>query len=968
MDANETRYRTLVTQNDWEVQARSENQQLKWSDKVRGLTLQPLLFEFKPAEQAVMPPDEPGRGGAFDAYGNLYSLAPGRLAIRVRSAGSGEVSPFWPTGAATEGGVGAIEGLQRGTRGATTGNGEWGFHPDLESVPPPDVSLDALVVTVRHHLVAASRQAGGLLIFDLHGAGPPLFQPWAEMRSWPEGQGVTSMVALDDGGVAVLAGSTIYRLGASLKPLVPVKPAPFFAPLRPASPPPESQVQRSTTEPCKLDLSGALGQGAEATALALSGARLIMLSESPLGAGNVSLRVLGLDGVVVPVSASGVTNGFVELNELIEHAGGTRPLLAAHAVAVHVDPETSDGFSIFVIAKAGDQAFRFVGTFTGKVFELTLKHEYWPMRRYDSLGLAVLPSGTQLHGYPLARLFYASEGRWAPLLQLARPRFELEGKLLTPVWDGGVDGCEWHRFMLDMSLPPGTSVTVETRTADGPDGKSIEREPFLPEPALIQSARGSEQAWQDASELDRRQGIATWETLLQSAKHRWFQARLTIRGDGQHSPVLRALRVWYPRFSYARNYLPPIYREDAISADFLDRFLALFEGDFTRWEDRIAAAELLCDARTAPGQTLEWLATWIGLSFDAADTDLARRRLLIRYAVRSYSRRGSVLGLLLASTLAWEPNIKEEWLSDPITLTLRQRGVRLQEFFSRVNALPKTAWSPAEGRSQLVCRLSEQRAELATDIEGANSLLGTSPQRSKRLLQVLGFIPRAAAEEDGLWRAWQTWSPEPVALPTDEPTSTAASADFAAYLKESQPCAPLRQRWQDFLSRRHRRISALNAEWGAAWRGFERIPSPIAIPGAPAALLDWHRFEAQVLRAQPHAHRFRVVLPVPTGTFDVDDLVRRRTSVLRVIEREKPAHTVAEVRFGFELFSVGEARLGLDTQLEHGLARRPELKLLSRAVLGRTELGTARLNSTRPQAPPDRVGLDRGEPFKSPTA
>ena len=126
------------------------------------------------------------------------------------------------------------------------------------------------------------------------------------------------------------------------------------------------------------------------------------------------------------------------------------------------------------------------------------------------------------------------------------------------------------------------------------------------------------------------------------------------------------------------------------------------------------------------------------------------------------------------------------------------------------------------------------------------------------------------------------------------------------------------------------------------------------------ALADWHLFESRVLRRLAAAHRFRVVLPLPAGTLDFDALARRRAAVWRAIERDKPAHTVAELRYGFELFRVGEARLGLDTQLEEGLTRRPGLAALAGLVLGRNDLGGALLAPTRPLPPPDRIGLDRG--------
>ena len=59
-------------------------------------------------------------------------------------------------------------------------------------------------------------------------------------------------------------------------------------------------------------------------------------------------------------------------------------------------------------------------------------------------------------------------------------------------------------------------------------------------------------------------------------------------------------------------YLPAVYREDAQSASFIERFLANFEGFYTAIEDLIAAVQVLFDVRSAPPEALAWLAAWFG--------------------------------------------------------------------------------------------------------------------------------------------------------------------------------------------------------------------------------------------------------------------------------------------------------------------------------------------------------------------
>lgn len=1084
MDANGSRYHALVSQADWQgcADASACAGEMEWTGREGnrgGLALRAQLFMFKAIAKRAGGLEESGRGGVFDAYGNLYSLGADRRSLRIRSAGNGKVSDFWPVSGATAGapahdGVAAIEGYSGGTRLAAAGT----FRPATAASPPPVPEIDAIAVTSSHYLVAASGAAGGLLIFDLHGAGPPLFQDWPALAAahaaavaagkkqagaGGEGEkgasrgerGIGALVACPDGGIAVLVGKRLLHLGADLKPwLSDSRRPPAFAKAPPekstledsslpvdASPPPGAKTMPG---PGEIDLAAALpaGDGEVRAVAVLRGCRLLVLScdaygecwlgalradataiplaraepcvaglrsqlpgalESkllalrrgdPAGSGNVLKPLAALSGPlplgreiariaeIVDAVPAGSTDGGPDAGSPPANASvalASRVLAidwganAAAAIEQTLAASLNAPFSFVVVAAGGDQAFRFVGEWQGETLVLAVVREYLPLRHYAGMGLAALAAGSKLHAYPDARVFYASGEAWAPLLAQAQPRYLRAATLETPMWDSALPGCVWHRLAIDLRLPPGTAVAVQTRTADSEDALALAD--WRAEPPLLRSTQGGDLPWRESGEAP----VGTWEVLLQAAHGRWLQARLLVSGDGRQTPTLRALRVWYPRFSYASEYLPPVFRSDPGSADFLDRLLALFEGEFTRWEDRIAAVQWLFDARTAPAASLEWLAGWLGLSFDASD-DEARKRLLIRHAMLLHARRGTVPGLLMSATLVWDSSIDEAaldaWASAPAAFAERAHGLRLQEMSGMAQPLPAGAWRPADGRAALLGEklLNDDPGLVDADELAAAESAGGSFARRAILQRALGFVPRAALEEARLWAVWQAARGSTRSLPVDAPVANAqnaedtlAAADWQRYLADSRPCAPLRQRWQDFLARRWRRVSALNLAWGTCWRDFAHIPSPVALPAADAALADWHRFEAQVVRALANAHRFRIVLPLPDGELDLDALARRRAAVLRVVEREKPAHTTAEVRFGFDLFRVGEARLGLDTRLEAGFARRPELAALAYgsspfapAVLGRTDLGGARLAPTRPQPPADRIGLDRG--------
>lgn len=908
MDANGSRYHALVTKGDWTTRAQPDAH-WDWlpddatqAQSLGQLVLKPLLFEFKASAAAALPEPTSRAGGVFDAYGNLYALNADGTAIRVWSSGSGTITDFWPLPAP-----------------ATAEPAPGAFTACSTGGPAVPLVMDTLTVTTGHYLVVASVAAGGLLIFDLHGGGPPLPQPWAQMPT-PE-----ALLALDDGGVALFSAGTLHRLGPDLRPCVPRVASPSAFSPEPAPEPPPAEP------PCQLVL------GPDATAVAA------------LPAGRFLAMELKMDGLYLSVFdwAGHESASVGPLEEQIEQATADQQptLLSTRTLALEWPAAAGDTrFNVLVLAASGDQAFRFAASQSDTgAWSFELQRDFIPLRRYQAGGLASLAPGQVLHRFPSARAFYAGADRWLPLLTLPRPRCEREGSLVGPVWDSATPGCIWHRVALDARRPPGSALKLQSRAADTPEGLALL--PWRDEPDLLPHPAGPELPWREPPATACKE-VQTLTCLLQAATGRYLQLRLQASGDGQQSPGLASLRAWYPRFSYLQHYLPAVYRADAASSAFSERFLALFEGELTRWEDRVAAAQLLIDARTAPRDTLEWLASWLAISFDGS-TGPARRRALLRHAAAVQARRGTVPGMLLTATLAWEPDDvdAEPWLTAPESLPEREHGLRLQELFGLAPPLAATTWRPAQGRAALLAQLG-----------GDESLLGDLIQLQK----ALAFVPRAAQEEAALMASWKLAD-----LPEDEPRPR--NDKFDAYLQATQPCAPLRQRWQDYLARRWRRISLLNAAWGTSWRGFGRIPSPLSLPAGSVALADWWRFEARIVRALGPAHRFRVVLPLPTDTasLDFDELARRRAAVERAVERDKPAHTVAEIRFGFELFRVGEARLGHDTRLEHGLLRRPELAALAAEsiwpplVLGERDLGGGQLTHPRPLPPPDRVGLDR---------
>ncbi len=976
-DVNGSRFALLLGMQDWGgctlVDGASADAALStvWADaasraaapldfdaRASALHLSKRVSRFRAGASDTKPDIDRRLGATADRHGNVYWVTDGGRRIDVLSAGSRNVSVFW-----------SMQPTNRRQPPA----GE--FAPRDPAAGATPRLLRGLTLTSEQYLVVgflpAGDQPGGLLVFDLVAGGPPLTLAWP--ADWPFVP--HDIAARPRGGIAVLDRSPAHRrvwmldrrLG--MHAIFPVdgndasRPDDFL-PIDGAAPAP-SPIARRPWFDIALDGRGGL---------------------DPIG-----VEVLADDSVVVMDGIG--SDGFALVSLYTEGALAGR----ASTIVVRdvVDPDDATGFvlrgfdcalqpmaadapaRLVVVADEGNQCFAFDLDRDGGSLMLVPIESFLPLRRFGGKGL-VVTGASGVSGDTGLR--YDSLGTWLPLVEQRRPRFVPTASLLTPMLDGSDIGCVWHRLVLDGRIPSGCRVVVETRAAD--TESELARLPFQGEPTPILRLDGAELPWLldgPGAATDPARGIGCWELLFQRAKGRYMQLRLTLWGDEFATPRLVALRAWYPRFSYSRRYLPAVYQDDAASADFLERFLANFEGMYTSLEDRIAAAAALFDVRTAPADTLDWLAGWLGLVLDEAMSETRRRRL-IRFAMPLYQYRGTTQGVRLAVQLALTDCVRPEDFVLPAPSQARRYGVRIVESYltrSLPRALlgetvidaprvvsPGRRWSPAEGTEGLQRRYREWLTNAGVANAEAALFTPIAPTDNTELwggfsTAVLGSIPRLAT---ALQQAWTTFRLSGRAaglgpdLPSDWPTSTPQCAAWVDFIDHG--LAPsLRRwlaRWQGFVARRHVRIDAYQSATGLAWPQFDLVPAPALLPSSPSALDDWALFEARLEPMALAAHRFSVLLPTSGPLADADALAQDIELASRVVRLVKPAHTSFDVRQYWALFRIGQARLALDSVL--GQSSRAS-ELAPPLVVGAGHVGAGRLQP-RPDVPADRILLE----------
>ena len=992
MDVNGTRYHLIYGHQDWgaclaEPQG-SQPLALRWLagdggtdapawDEARSEVVLPArIFQFirSPGDRPVQLADR--RGAAGDVFGSLYWISDDEQGIMVRSAGSGRAAPFWSS-------LDPVEPPPSS-----------GFHPVTPALAQ-SLRLRGLAVTGEHYLVVGVLDPPGLLVFDLHGGGEPTRVTWPEPPPGVPHFAPFDMAARQDGGLWILdralenpTAARLWSLDRRLNMIdlhpqnpPPPEPAVVFAAITPPSPLDEHSSQ-ACPPPAEPSYDFAIvvraGNPAVVGALvaveALNDQSALLLDNSGEGGSPAYARLLrcGPDGMLFAQELS-----LRVLEDRIDESLRPDFSLLGHDflfLPAPADPKEKDAAwgTLIVTAQEGNQSYAFLvrpsGVAAGGgLVPLALKSEprYLPMRLFGGRGLALGSQSGQLRACYDSGL---SPVNWVPLADQKRPRYAPFADLYTPLrmdsadthlrsaLDSGLPDCVWHRLMIDACLPPGASLEIWSRAANSESALALTA--WQQEPTPYRRGDGSELPYlRGTPNADPASG--TWELLFQNACGRFLQIQVRLLGDGRSSPSLRAMRAYYPRFSYLEQYLPAVYSQDPISASFLERYLANMEGIYTALEDRIASVQSLFDERTVPAEYLDWLASWFGMVFDAGWEE-NRKRLFLAHAAELFNQRGTLTGMVRMIRLATDACPGERIFRESLEPGVGQRPspVRIVESF-RTRQVPAIVFGDPSSDETPSFDLPEQDQPWKPD------------QHASRLHSLYQrYLEDVYATPAALAAAWESSlsSFAAVKLPALPPENAAAARDRRAFLRQALPfpyADPTAQdlpRFQDFLARRYDYISGLNAAYnlsdGFGYASFQSIGYPAELPESGAPLYDWIEFVSIVLPTRRSAHHFTVLIPTITGAQDERNsmLIER---VERIVALEKPAHTTFIVKEYWAMFRVGEARLGLDTQIGTG-------SRLSPVVLNASYLAQGYLYFSHPWSAANRsvLGRDRLGPSK----
>jgi phage tail-like protein len=896
MDANHTHFHLLLGRDDW-ARCTTETRSpifdttaaspfpFSWDIPRSELTLGARINVFHSSPENRPPSIDQRRGAGQDRFGNWYWIADSRAEILVSSTGTGVTTHFW---ASTD------ETLR-------TRRGNGGFSACQIQATEAPLAFGGLTVTSEHYLVVGVVDPAGLVIFDLFHGGPPVRLVWPSKVPFVP----FDMAPAPRGGVWVLdrVNRRLWALDRAFGVIRQDQPdIDLSAGQRDdfsAIDGNQARARPALTFPTGISLESASPlRSIDAIGVAaLPDGSVLLLESRPTNGFSLIYRFKNGSQIGNPASLAGV----LDLLEPEDQLGFTLLGFDFAFMALEQTPRGPRQNTLYVVGQNGDQSWAFDTNYDTDQLVLSPLREYYPMRRFGGRGLVA----GQDH------VHYDAQDRWIALIVQKRPRYVEDAILLTPVIDGKQPDCVWHKVMLDASIPPDTKLTIRTRAHNEP--AFLELQPWVEEPKPYQRGNGSELPWVSMSA-----GLGTWELLFQRATGQYLQLELTFSGNGKITPRVRALRVYYPRFSYLDHYLPGVYRENEASASFLDRFLANFEGFYTSIEDRVATVQALFDVGSAPSDALDWLANWFGVALDPVWTE-AKRRLFLQNAATFFEARGTVPGLAMALRLALEDCVDPGIFTTPVT---ERMGLRLVEGF-QTRQLPSGLLQDPLFESGLPIKT---QTAVWTPSQGAEEL----HRRYRESLQsTVVMYPIYLPLTDAQYKQWISFSMKNLGLVPDRPDGR---GDL----------------WPTFLRCRYSSIGALNLAYRSTFTAFSDVPFPTELPRQSQPLQDWYQFQG-VLAIQAAAHQFTVFLPMVPGDARNVEAHRNKVSLARrVIDLEKPAHTAYEIKFYWAFFRVGEARLGKDSVLDYG-SRAPQL--LQPVLLGDTYLGSAYLSRNPPTRP-----------------
>lgn len=467
MDANNTRYHLIHGERDWlPVLINQDSNNIWWDREKKNISLSPIIEQLSELEQGELLSQEYRRGAAYDHYGNIYWINDGRNGIDYQPAATPlQRGQFWHTD------------------NLTSSHQDYPAHGDFQTTDETELIvnpvLSGLAITTREYLVVGTLAPAGILIFDLHAGGPPEWLCWPQQIKFNP----LDMSCSPGGGVWILSHdessgeASVWYLDKDFRLL----------------------DNNGNELQLKLQLSNDFQSKDNSACEVLpqkpfySGINLNSISPSLVN-NPIAIEALSDDAFIIldtgesiPSSVSYYNKGeLIDTVTLDDEAIGallSHAEISGHDFAFLPDATTSSttlSGLLYISALTATQSYEFILRATDSDLALVLQPKLLPMRKHN--GRALIVSGQNA--------YYDFKGRWLPLTEQPRYRYQSDAVLAGIIKDGLEPDCVWHRIIMDACIPAGTKVIIESRAAN--TQQLLDEMPWQPEPVPYLRSEGSE--------------------------------------------------------------------------------------------------------------------------------------------------------------------------------------------------------------------------------------------------------------------------------------------------------------------------------------------------------------------------------------------------------------------------------------------------------------------------------------------
>jgi phage tail-like protein len=267
------------------------------------------------------------------------------------------------------------------------------------------------------------------------------------------------------------------------------------------------------------------------------------------------------------------------------------------------------------------------------------------------------PTVTCPPGQMFARGVFDLQGNVVQCTTPSPLKYVTKGEYYSTALDSELYRCQWHRIILRGEIPAGARVVVSTYTAEAE--------------LTAEQVQHLHDAWETNQTVNEMQK-SEWDCLVRSGGGRYLWLKLELCGNSNVTPRIDSVEIEFPRISL-RRYLPAVFGEEPVSADFTDRFLGLFDTTLHSIEQTLDQQAHYFDPLATPAvrdpkagvDFLSWLASWIGLTLDRHWPE-AKRRQFLKQASRLYDLRGTREGLWRELVLFLGFNAKDCGEDEPL--------------------------------------------------------------------------------------------------------------------------------------------------------------------------------------------------------------------------------------------------------------------------------------------------------------